>query len=104
MDISRRKQMEAERLEKEKLLSIIEMTGAISHELNNPLQVALTCAEKLALRSEDAQRNSVLIDLLKSHIEKMSLAINKFQNITQSVTKNYVQGKSIIDIDASAGD
>jgi PAS domain S-box-containing protein len=104
MDISKRKQMEAERLEKEKLLSIIEMAGAVGHELNNPLQVALTCAEKLATPSDDAQRNRLLVDLLKRHIEKMQLAMHKFQNITQYVTKDYVQGKSIIDIDASAGD
>ena len=43
MDISKSKQVEHERLEKEKLISILEMAGAVGHELNNPLQVVVTC-------------------------------------------------------------
>jgi PAS domain S-box-containing protein len=102
MDISKSKQMEQERLEKEKLLSILEMAGTVGHELNNPLQVMLTCTEKLAVPGDDAQRNTMLIDLLKKHLDKISVTIQKIQNITQYATKDYVQGKRIIDLDAAA--
>jgi PAS domain S-box-containing protein len=102
MDISKSKQVEKERLAKEKLLSVLELTGAMGHELNNPLQVVLTCVEKLAPISDDDQRNFKLIRLLKSNIEKMRKTIQKFQNITQYATKDYVEGEKIFDIDGAS--
>ncbi len=69
---------------------------------NNPLQVVLTCTEKLALVSDDNERSFRLHSLLKKNIEKMRKIIHKFQNITQYATKDYVDGKKIIDIDAAS--
>ena len=104
MDISNSKQVEQERLAKEKLLSVLELAGAVGHELNNPLQVVLMCTEKLAPASDDNQRQSRLYSLLKNNIEKMRKTIQKFENITQYATKDYVDGKKIINIDtASSG-
>ncbi len=102
MDISKSKQVEKERRAKEKLLYVLELAGAVGHELNNPLQVALTCTEKLCPASDDDQRQLRLYRLLKNNIEKMRDIILKFQNITQYATKNYVEGKKIIDIDAAS--
>ncbi|MDX2453545.1 PAS domain S-box protein [Desulfosarcina sp.] len=102
MDISKGKQVEKERLAKEKLLTALELAGAVGHELNNPLQVVLTCTEKLALVSDDNERSFRLHSLLKKNIEKMRKIIHKFQNITQYATKDYVDGKKIIDIDAAS--
>ncbi len=102
MDISKGKQVEEERLAKEKLLSVLELAGAVGHELNNPLQVVLTCTEKLAQPSDDNQRNSKLSRLLTKNVERMRKTIQKFQNITQYTTKDYVDGKRIIDIDAAS--
>jgi len=42
--------------------------------------------------------------LLRNNINKMRKIIIKFQNITQYATKEYVQGKKIIDIDAASKD
>lgn len=65
--IHQQKQIAEDLRDKEKLRAILEMAGAVSHELNNPLQVVLIGIRKL----EDA-------------------------------TKDYVQGKKIVDIDAAA--
>lgn len=104
MDISKGKKVEEERLAKEKLLSVLELAGAVGHELNNPLQVVLTCTEKLATKSEQEPGVSKLFDLLKRNVAKMKAIIQKFQNITQYATKEYVAGKKIIDIDAASPD
>ena len=93
MDISMSKQVEKERFAKEKLLTVLELAGAVGHELNNPLQVVLTCAEKLAPTSDDKERQSRLYGLLNNNIEKMRKIIHKFQNITQYATKDYVDGQ-----------
>jgi len=102
MDISEVKQAEKERLEKEKLLSVLEIAGAVGHELNNPLQVVLTCTEKLAPTSDADQRRTKLYGLLKKSVEEMQKIIHKFNNITQHATKTYVGGKRIIDIDKAS--
>lgn len=102
MDISKVKQAENERLEKEKLLSVLEIAGAVGHELNNPLQVVLTSTEKLAPASDADERQAKLYRLLKRNVEKMRATIHKFNNVTQYATKAYVSGKRIIDIDKAS--
>ena len=102
MDISKVKQAENERLDKEKLLSVLEIAGAIGHELNNPLQVVLTSTEKLAPASDAGQRIIKLYYLLRKNVEEMRKIIHKFHNITQYATKAYVGGEKIIDIDKAS--
>ena len=102
MDISQSKQVEKERLAKEKLLSVLEVAGAMGHELNNPLQVLLTCTEKLTPTPGDDQRTRKLIGLLKSNVEKMKKTIENCNNITQYATKDYVDGEKIFDIDTAS--
>ena len=102
MDISKVKQAENERLDKEKLLSVLEIAGAIGHELNNPLQVVLTSTEKLAPASDADQRKIKLYYLLRKNVEEMRKIIHKFHNISQYATKAYVDGEKIIDIDKAS--
>jgi PAS domain S-box-containing protein len=102
MDITETKQIEKERLAKEKLLSVLELAGAVGHELNNPLQVVLTCTEKLAAAAGKDQRQSTLFRLLRNNVQKMIEVISKFQNITQYASKDYVDGKKIFDIDGAS--
>jgi PAS domain S-box-containing protein len=102
MDITRSKEAEEQQREKEKLQAILEMAGAISHELNSPLQVVLTCSEKLATDTLTDQLRIRLRKLLRENVTKMTDISAKIQNITQYTTKEYVQGKKIIDIHKSA--
>lgn len=102
MDISQGKRAEQERLSKEKLLSVLELAGAVGHELSNPLQVVTTCVEKLAPDADEGSRQTMLYKLLKSHVARITKIIQKFQNITQYAAKEYVAGKKILDIEASS--
>lgn len=102
MDISQGKKVEQERIAKEKLLSILELAGAVGHEFNNPLQVVLTCTEKLAPGADEDSRQTRLYQLLKNNVERLAAIIQKFQNITRYATKEYVAGKKIFDIEASS--
>lgn len=102
MDITRSKEAEQQQREKEKLEAILEMAGAISHELNSPLQVVLTSVEKLASDTLTDQLRGSLRDLLHENVRKMTEISAKIQNITQYSTKEYVRGIKIIDIHKSA--
>ena len=102
MDISQGKKAEQDRVAKEKLLSVLELAGAVGHELNNPLQVVLTCTEKLSPGTDENASQTRLYQLLKNNVERLQTIIQKFQNITQYATKEYVDGKKILDIEASS--
>jgi PAS domain S-box-containing protein len=97
-DVTRRKLAEEEHLQKEKLQSILEMTGAVCHELNQPLQ-------NLTLSSEDLMADIYEDNLLYNHVteiiqqaERISEITRRLMGITKYETKDYIQGIKIIDI------
>lgn len=102
MDITQQQQVAQEQRDKEKLRAILEMAGAVSHELNNPLQVVLIGIEKLAAPNLKPAQKQDLIQLIKKHTLRMMELSAKIQKISQYATKDYVQGKKIFDIDAAA--
>ena len=104
MDITRAKRAEAEKREKEKLQAILELAGAVGHELNNPLQVVLVCSERMDDRSLNDGSTDRQLQLLRKNVEKMVEITKKFQTLTHYKTKDYVEGKKIIDIDAASDD
>ena len=102
MDITRRKKAEQESLEKEKLQAILEIAGAVGHELNNPLQVIVTGLERLKEKAPSDPRSATLYRLLDKNIRLLSEKIHRIQNITRYAAKDYVQGQKIFDIDAGS--
>ncbi len=103
-DISWRKQAEEERIIREKLQGVLEMAGAICHEMNQPIQCVSSYSESLIedlTEDEPAyERVKKIIDLTK----KMGMITSKLQRITKYETRNYVEGVRIIDIDKSSTD
>ena len=104
MDITKQKQIAREQQDKEKLRAILEMAGAVSHELNNPLQVVLTGTEKLGDPGLAPPRREELIKLVQKHTIRLMELSSKIQRISQYATKDYVGGKKIFDFDAAVRD
>jgi PAS domain S-box-containing protein len=102
MDITQNKQAEEDRKEKEKLQALLELAGAVGHELNNPLQVVLTCSQKLGAQPTEDPLRRQMLHLLQKNIQKVVEITQKCQSITQYATKEYVRGKRIIDINAAS--
>ncbi len=102
MDITRRKTAEAESREREKLQAILELAGAVGHELNNPLQVIVTCAEQLQKKAPKDSRSLRLHRLMDQNIRLLAQKIHRIQNITRYAAKDYVQGQKIFDIEAGS--
>ena len=97
-DMTRRKLAEEEHLQKEKLQSILEMAGAVCHELNQPLQ-------NLILSSEGITRNASESNPFYKHVvdmveqaERIRVITRKLMGITKYETKDYIPGIKIIDI------
>ncbi|WDP92009.1 MAG: PAS domain S-box protein [Desulfobacter sp.] len=104
MDITQQKQVAKEHRDKEKLRAILEMAGAVSHELNNPLQVVLIGIEKLDDETLEPSRKEDLIRLVKKHTLRIMELSSKIQRISQYASKDYVDGRKIFDIDAATGE
>lgn len=82
----------------EKLKGVIEMAGAICHEMNQPLQAISGYSELLLM---DISKESPLYknaNNIKTQIENMGEITKKLMRITRYETKEYVKGTKIIDI------
>ena len=71
-NITERKKLLEEQIQMEKLTGVLEMAGAASHELNQPMQVIYGYTELLLKNmSEDNPENKYLT-IIKSQIERMA--------------------------------
>ncbi len=102
-DISWRKKVEAELMEKEKLQGVIEMAGAICHELNQPIQVATLEFSQVLEDPDLAPKLRADLGKVKRQIDKIGAITGKLMRITRYETREYIEGKKIIDIDRASG-
>ncbi len=103
--VKKRKQLEEQRLQKEKLQGVIEMAGAACHELNQPLQSLAAYTHSLL---HDLSAGSPMFEKIKQireGIHRAGQITKKIMYITKYETKEYINGSKIIDIDkASSSD
>jgi len=88
-------------VEKEKLNGIIELAGAVCHEMNQPMQVVLGLSEILLMDIKEEDPSYQKIRNIKDQIDRMGKITKKLMNITQYETKKYLQG-NIVDIDKAS--
>jgi PAS domain S-box-containing protein len=100
-DISQQRHAEQERIEKEKLQGIIEISGAICHELNQPLQGISGYTELLMMDMIRTDPYFYAISRIKEEVDRMGAITRKLMNIAKYKTKDYLSSK-IIDIDKAS--
>jgi len=91
-----------EHLQTERLQGVLEMAGAVCHELNQPMQVIVAyCGLLLRDISYD--------DALYAYIEKIQEQVDRMEEVTQKLmgvktyqTKEYIEGIKVIDIDKAS--
>jgi DNA-binding response OmpR family regulator len=88
-------------IEKEKLQGVIEMAGAICHEINQPLMVISGYSEMLQMDiSEDDPRYETIKNI-NEQVHRLSEITRNLMGITKYRTKKYLK-RSIVDIDESS--
>ncbi|MCK5835669.1 MAG: GAF domain-containing protein [Desulfobacula sp.] len=92
-----RKAAEKEIYERERLQGVLEMAGAICHELNQPLQAILGYAELLLMNPEPDKTHNNLKSI-KSQATRLGKITKKLSNITRYKTVEYPGNTKIIDI------
>ncbi len=102
MDITEHKRAQEDRVQREKLQGVIEMAGAVCHELNQPLQAVSGYSE--LLMGDVSEDNPLYGDIkkIKAEISRMGQITRKLMHITRYETKDYIEGAKIIDIDRAS--
>ena len=89
--------------EKEKFQGVLEMAGAVCHELNQPLQSVSGFSELLLMDMETSNPNHERLKNIMTGIERIGELTRKIMKITRYRSKNYMNGKSrILDIDQAS--
>ncbi len=97
-DISERKQVDAERIRNEKLQGVLEMAGAVCHELNQPLQALMGYSELLIMDEPKDSQNAKDIQVIMNQVTRISRITQRLSSITRYKTVDYPGNKKIVDI------
>ena len=100
--MKKRRQLEEERLQRERLQGVIEMAGAACHELNQQLQTLFGYSHLLLGELSEDSPLFGKIEEIKKSIDQLGQITKKIMHITRYETKEYISGSQIIDIDKAS--
>jgi DNA-binding response OmpR family regulator len=102
IDVGRRVvELQTALLEKEKLQVIFEMTGAICHELSQPMQAISGNSELMLMNLQKDNPLYKHVEAIKDQVNRMGDITRKLKRVTRYKTKDYINSK-IIDLDSAA--
>jgi len=90
-------------IEKEKLEGVMEMAGAVCHEMNQPLQVVSGYSELLLMDIPPDSPAYANMKKIKAQVGRMGEITRKLMGITRYETRHYIRDTKIIDIDRASG-
>jgi len=99
IDITELKELESMKLEDEKLKMTIKTIGAITHDLSQPLMVAMGNLD--IFKADNDFKDNKHLKSFNDGLEKISVIVHQLQNVVQIRTKKYLNGE-ILDIDNSS--
>jgi len=94
-DISLREEAQKEKMKLEKLQGVLEMAGAVCHEINQPLQSIIGYS---TLYQDNESVSSLELEKIKLQATRIGDITRRLSNITQYKTVNYPGNTRIVDI------
>ena len=101
-DLTEQQRIEQVRMQRERMQGVIEMAGAVCHEINQPLMALQGFIEILSARLTKTDDSSRKLSQMEEQIERIRKLTRKLMRITRYETKNYAGGEKIIDIEQAA--
>lgn len=89
-------------LEEEKLEGVLEMAGAVCHELNQPMQAISGFAQLLIMEMSEDDPQYEYASIIKNQVDKMGEITKKLMRITKYETVDYIESTKIIDINKAS--
>ncbi|RPH48657.1 MAG: response regulator [Desulfobacteraceae bacterium] len=93
--------LQNEMREREKFQGVLEMAGAVCHELNQPLQVVSGYSEMLLMGLKTGDPNYEKLETIKTGIDRIGELTHKIMKIARYQSKPYLKSK-IIDIEQAS--
>jgi phosphoserine phosphatase RsbU/P len=91
-------------VKREKLQGVLEMAGAVCHELNQPLQVVSGYSELLLMDLPEDDPNRTHLMHIRESVRRIGALTRKIMGITTYCSMDYLQGKGrIVDIEGASG-
>ena len=98
------KNSEKEQLRRRKLEGVLEMAGAVCHEMNQPMQIIIGNSDLLLMHISENNQLYDKINKIREGIDRMRMITSKIKNITKYETKAYSGGIKIIDIEKASNE
>ena len=86
----------------EKLQGVLEMAGAVCHELNQPLQSISGYSELLLMDLNDDDPKYQMLNKIKLQVDRLGELTRKIMKITRYKSKPYLSKSRIIEIEGSS--
>ncbi|MCE5334515.1 MAG: hypothetical protein LLG06_07970 [Desulfobacteraceae bacterium] len=87
----------------QKLQGVLEMAGAVCHELNQPLHVVSGYSEMLLDEIDAGNPLADTLRIIKTEIDRIGILTHRIMHITAYKTKSYLGGRNtIVDIEQSS--
>ncbi len=96
-DYTDRVEAQQEHVQKEKLKGVLEMAGAVCHELNQPL-TTLFITTDILLDFPKNENLKEIATIIKNEAVRISKLSEKLMHITKYETRDYIKGQKIFDI------
>lgn len=96
------KETQEKLIEREKVSAVVEMAGAASHELNQPLTAIMGNLQLVMSKLPQEDPLAKRVDKVLGQVDRMVEIVKKIGQITRYRTKEYAENVRIVDIDKSS--
>ena len=103
-DLTLVKQSEQARIHHERMRGVLQMAGAVCHEINQPLMALMGYIDIINSRRGTTSSTANALSKIGEQVNRIGKLTKKLTRITQYKTKDYAGGEQIIDIDLSASE
>ncbi len=82
--------------------TVVQLAGAVAHELNQPLTVLISSGELMCLHDKSPEEMKEVAERMVDASQRMADIVEKLQRATHYRTKEYVSGIKIVDLDKAS--
>jgi PAS domain S-box-containing protein len=101
-DLTDQIRLEGQRSQHERMRGVLEMAGAICHEINQPLMALQGFMTIMSSRLQLQEDAAMHLNRMAEQVGRLKTLTRKIMRITKYATKDYPGGEKIIDIDQSS--
>lgn len=98
-DLTEQQRIERDSISHARMRGVLEMAGAVCHEINQPLMALQGFMEILSSKEDIAKSTFKNLHKMEEQVERIRVLTHKMMHITTYETKDYAGGQKIIDLD-----